>query len=254
MLRAERQKRIVELVNERGIVTLKELMKEVDISKATAHRDINELEQENLIVKTRGGAQSLSTLPKYEPAFSIKAQTNAAEKQRIAGEAVKYVFPGAHVFLDSGTTTFEVARLLAGFSDLTIVTNDIRIAYEMNNHSKNALILIGGIIRDGFCSSYGYYAENMLKNIKIDITFLSVDAIDLEQGVMSYTMDDVNLKSIGMENAKKSFMLCDHSKFTTQALFTVGLMDQITTIISGNELDPEIVEKIREKGKEMILV
>ena len=121
-------------------------------------------------------------------------------------------------------------------------------------NSTNTLIFIGGIIRKGYCSSYGYYAESMLKNISVDKIFLSVDAIDADLGITSYTMDDVNLKIIGMNNAKEVYLLCDHSKFTTHALFTVGLLDKISTIICGKELDDSIAQKFRDAGKKIILV
>lgn len=254
MLRAERQKRLVEIINQKGIATVEELMEEVNISKATVRRDINDMAEENLIAKVRGGAKSILPSSPYEPSFTIKSQINADEKKRIAAEAVKHILPDDRIILDSGTTVFEVSKLLNTFSNLTVVTNDIHIAAELNTNSTNNLIFIGGSIRKGFCSSYGYFAEYMLKNVSVDKIFLSVDAIDADLGIMSYTTDDVNLKSIGMENAKETYLLCDHSKFTTQALFTVGLLDKITTIITGTELDPAIADKFRMAGKQIILV
>lgn len=254
MLRAERQNRIVDIINQKGIATIEDLMKEVNISKATARRDINELDSEKLIIKIRGGAKSIINSAPYEPSLTAKSLINADEKKRIALEAIKHICPEDHVILDSGTTVLEVAKLLNTFSNLTVVTNDIHIAAEVNTNSANNLIFIGGIIRKGFCSSYGYYAESMLKDLSVDKIFLSVDAIDADLGIMSYTMDDVNLKSIGMKNAKEVYLLCDHSKFCTHALFTVGLMDKITTIICGKELDPVIVDKFQKSGKEIILV
>ena len=244
MLRAERQNQIVDIVNQKGIVTIEDLMKQVQISKATARRDINSLSEEKRIIKIRGGAQSVIASAPYEPSLLARSQVNADEKKRIAEEAVRHIFPEDRIILDSGTTVLEVAKLLSTFSSLTIVTNDIHIAGEVNTNTANNLIFIGGIIRKGFCSSYGFYAESMLKSLSVD-----KDAIDPDLGIMSYTMDDVNLKSIGMSNAKEVFLLCDHSKFCAQALFSVGMMDKITTIISGKELDASIAEKLRNNGK-----
>ena len=253
MLRTERQNQIVDLINKKGIATIEELMAEVAASKATIRRDVNDLADENRIIKVRGGAQAVNALPN-EPSFNAKSLINAEEKQRIAREAVKHILPNDHIILDSGTTVLELAKCLHPFSDLTIVTNDIHIAGDINTNSTNTLIFIGGIIRKGYCSSYGYYAESMLKNISVDKIFLSVDAIDADLGITSYTMDDVNLKIIGMNNAKEVYLLCDHSKFTTHALFTVGLLDIISTIICGKELDDSIAQKFRDAGKKIILV
>lgn len=254
MLRAERQKRLVEIINEKGIVTIEELVEKANSSIATIRRDINDMDQNHLIEKIRGGARAITPSSPYEPSFSAKSQINADEKKRIAAEALKHISSGERIILDSGTTTFEVARLLSAFHDLTIVTNDIRIAAEINTNSDNNLIFVGGTVRKGFCSTYGFFAENMLKNITVDKIFLSVDAIDARYGIMSYTMDDVGLKDIGMRNAKESYLLCDHSKFSSHALFTVGMMDNVTTIISGAELDSSIAEEFEQIQKQLILV
>lgn len=254
MLRAERQKKLMDLVTEKGIVTVEELVEEVGGSVATIRRDINDMAQENLIEKIRGGAKAITITSPYEPSFHAKTLINAEEKKRIAAEAVRHVLPGERIILDSGTTILELAKLLGSFHDLTVVTNDIRIAAEINANTSNDLISVGGIVRKGFCSTYGYFAETMLKNITVDKIFLSVDAIDAERGIMSYTMDDVNLKDIGMTNAKEVYLLCDHSKFSSHALFTVGMLDKITTIICGKELDPAIVEKFQLIEKQLILV
>ncbi|MDO4345064.1 MAG: DeoR/GlpR family DNA-binding transcription regulator [Eubacteriales bacterium] len=254
MLRAERQQKLINLINEKGIATIEELVEGVNSSIATVRRDINDMAQDRLIEKVRGGAKSIASSSPYEPSFTAKSLINADEKKRIAAEAVKHISPGDRIILDSGTTTLELAKLLGIFHDLTVVTNDIRIAAEINTSTSNDLISIGGIVRKDFCSTYGYFAETMLKNITVDKIFLSVDAIDAERGIMSYTMDDVSLKDIGMTNAKEVYLLCDHSKFSSQALFAVGMIDRISTIICGRELEASTVEKFQQIEKKLVLV
>ena len=147
MLRAERQNQIIDIVNQKGIVTIEDLMEQVHISKATARRDINSLAEEKRIVKIRGGAQSIIASAPYEPSLLVRSQVNADEKKRIAEEALRYIGPEDRIILDSGTTVLEVAKLLNAFSSLTIVTNDIHIAGEVNTNTANHLIFIGEIGR-----------------------------------------------------------------------------------------------------------
>ena len=130
----------------------------------------------------------------------------------------------------------------------------MRIALEINTKSTNKLAFIGGLIRDSYCSSYGYYAENMLKEISADKLFLSVDALDPVYGIMSYIMDDVNLKIIGMEKAAETYMLCDHSKMKSKSLFSVGKLDKISLLISGTELSDEIAEQFIQNGIPVVRV
>ncbi|MBQ6427644.1 MAG: DeoR/GlpR transcriptional regulator, partial [Oscillospiraceae bacterium] len=102
--------------------------------------------------------------------------------------------------------------------------------------------------------SYGYHAEAMLRGISANKIFLSVDAIDPEHGIMNYIMEDINLKTIGMDNAAETFLLCDHSKFETQALFSVGMLDKITRAITGWELPGETREAFVEAGVDLICI
>lgn len=255
MLRDERHRLIVDFVNEKGIVALEEVMDSVHISKATARRDINDLAAQNLLIKIRGGAKSCNEdAPIVEPSFVAKSLVNAEEKQRIAAAALDLVSDGDKIMLDSGTTVLELAKLLHKKQRLTVVTNDIRIASEINDIPDLSLLLIGGMIRKGFCSSYGFFAESMLSDLTVDKLFFSVDAIDSEMGLMSYTMDDLNIKRIGMANSLNRILLCDHSKFTSRALFSVANLDNINTIIVGKELDEAIAHKLTLMGKSLILV
>jgi len=88
----------------------------------------------------------------------------------------------------------ELAKLITDDEPLTVVSNDIQIASEIAAYPDISLLLVGGMIRKGFCSSYGLFAEQMLRDITVNKIFLSVDAIDSDFGIMSYTMDDVNVK------------------------------------------------------------
>ena len=201
-------------------------------------------------MKVRGGAQALNNVDVtiHEPSFTAKSQVNLEEKQRIAAAALNHIQDGDRLILDSGTTVLELARLLRDRSRLTVVTNDIRIASELSEQPEVSLLLVGGMIRRGYCSSYGFFAEEMLSNITVNKLFFSVDAIDPDLGLMSYTMDDLNLKKIGMSNALERILLCDHSKFSTRALFSVCDLSMIDTIIAGRELNPATAQKLTQMG------
>lgn len=251
MLRAQRHKLILDLVNRKGFVTMDDLLSEVGISPATAHRDISYLAENNQLIKLRGGAKAIvnSSTTRVEPSFSKKQMVNFAEKQRIAVAAKQHINPGDKIMLDSGTTVLELAKLIEDSDQITVVTNDICIASEIAAQTNINLLLIGGMIRKGFYSSYGFFAEHMMRDINVNRIFLSVDAIDSDFGIMSYTMDDVNVKKIGMLNAKETILLCDHSKFTTPALFSIDSLDRVDIIIVGKEIDPLILQRLRQLGK-----
>lgn len=256
MLRAERHQSILDLVAQKGIVAIEDLMEETGCSKATARRDINELAEQSLLEKIRGGAKALVDikLPGHEPSFIAKSLVNMEEKQRIAAAAKRHIRSGSRIFLDSGTTVLELAKLLVDESDLTVVTNDIRIGTELTHNQKATVLLVGGMIRKGFSSSYGYYAEQMLSELSVNQMFFSVDAVDSDFNITSYTMDDINVKKIGLAQASERILLCDHSKFSICALFNICTIANIDTIIVSKELDPAIIQRLRQFGKDVEVV
>ena len=250
MYKTERLSKVLGFINKKRIVATQDLVSEFNVSIATAYRDIDFLAKNRQIEKMLGGARAINPEEKgNEPTFAAKKLVNQAEKQRIAVAAKKYIEPGDKIMLDSGTTVLELARLLNNDDHVTVVTNDIRIASELTNHPEITLLLIGGMVRKGYCSSYGFFAEEMMKDITFDKIFLSVDAIDSDFGIMSYTMDDVNIKKIGMKNSKMTILLCDHSKFTTRALFSIDSLEDVDVIIVGEELDPVISKRLQQLGK-----
>ena len=257
MFRAEREKIILDLVNSKGIVSLEELMEATGVSKATAHRYINELDEMKQLEKIRGGVRAISTkyvsAPVDEPPTNTKNLMNREEKQRIARAALNLLQPGEQVILDSGTTVLELAKLINRNFEATVITNDARIAMELGAHKKIEMLLIGGMIRTGYYSSYGYFAESMLNSIAADKLFFSADAISPDFEIMNYNMNEVNMKKICVSKARERILLCDHSKFAARALVAVETIDSVDTVIVGRELDESIQNQLRQLGKRLIL-
>lgn len=228
-------------------------MRQLNISKATARRDIEELAGQGLVKKTRGGAISVSHVSS-EPSFISKKQSNADEKARIARAAKEHIAPSEKIILDSGTTVLELSKIIGDIPDLTVVTNDLYIANEVSMFSNVTLLIVGGVVRQGFNSTYGYFAERMLGSISVGKTFLSIDAVDIDQGLLSYITEDTNIKKLYIQSGKEVILLCDHSKFESSAFINISQLDCIDRIIVGKELDPAYVERLEGLGITVELV
>ncbi len=254
MLSVQRLNQIVDLVNQNGVVTIDFLVDKLGVSEATVRRDLLGLDASGNLQKIRGGAISIQTTPSTEPSLNAKKHLHYDEKQRIARAAVKYINHGEKICLDSGTTTLELAKLCKDSPALTAVTNDFIIANELNANKNIETLFVGGMVRRDFYSTYGLFAEQMLSEISVTKTFLSADAVDAEQGIMSYAMDDVSVKKMMIKIAKEVFLLCDHSKFDSRALINISRLENIHTIIVGKELSGDILEKLKQNGKNVELV
>ena len=100
-----------------GRVEVEDAADELRVSAATIRRDFDQLAQQQMITRTRGGAVANGVsydLPlRYKTAPSTRPRSSAS-----ATAAAALVTPGMVVGLNGGTTTTEVARALAVRPDL----------------------------------------------------------------------------------------------------------------------------------------
>ncbi|MPN41381.1 Glucitol operon repressor [bioreactor metagenome] len=170
---------------------------------------------------------------------------------------MEFIKSGDTIILDCGTTIFELSKKIAQQStieDLMIATNDLRAAIELADQPNVSLIVIGGSVRKKNYSLVGFFGENVLKQIHADVSFLSVDAIDLEHGFASFCTEEMGIKRTMLHAAREVVVLADHTKFDTIAFVKISNLTDVDCIITGSELEDHIVKKIRAMGIKLILV
>ena len=257
MLSLDRMQQIVAFVDQKEFVTIKELADKVGISQATIRRDIAKLDEDGQVKKVQGGVVSVRRNRSQEPALRTKKVSNTEEKERIAEAALRYIKNGEHVIFDSGTTLLTLAKKLKelnDLADLTVITYDMLIAFELAQRSNIDLLLAGGILRKNFYSFYGYFTENMFSEMHVNKAFFSCDALDLAQGIMSYSIDDISVKRSIIDSADEIILLCDHSKLDIKIFINICALNAIDRIIIGHEADPATLAKLRESGIEVEVV
>ncbi len=121
---------VLEKIELEGKVEIDSLSNELNVSPMTIRRDLDQLEEEDRVIRVHGGAVAARTLIPGTP-FLTKEGRHTEEKRQIAKKALSLVRDGQIILLDSGTTTLEIARLLKVKQDLTVITNDIKIAAEL---------------------------------------------------------------------------------------------------------------------------
>jgi DeoR/GlpR family transcriptional regulator of sugar metabolism len=248
MLPEERQKRLLNFINERGFVTINNLVEMIDVSKPTIMRDLSKLEKQNMIIRTHGGATSVHAGTKYEPTHSMKEGQAVNKKKKIAMVAKSFIKPGETILLDSGSTTLMLAQQILSMRNLTVITNDLKIAICLSENEEIDLVVLGGQKRKGVFSLIGSIPESLLMNLCVDKAFLGVDAIDLERGISNSNLDEVNLKRLMLANSKEKILLVDSSKFNHIAFAKIGDIDLVDHIITDDELeDGKTISGIKDK-------
>lgn len=237
MLPKERRRWIEKQLVTQGKVDIEELSQQLNVSAMTIRRDLALLEREGKIVRTHGGAIHPKSLIQETP-YSTKKEKNIEQKKAIARKAVELIPEGANVILDSGTTTIEVARLIKDREDLTVITNDIKIAAELME-SKLKVIVTGGELQNQVGTLYGWPTQELLKNIHADIFFLGIHAVDIASGVTSPTFEKSLIKKLMMQAAESTWLLADSSKFNQKAFSLVCQLSELEGIITDTGLSQE---------------
>lgn len=253
LLPAVRQMRVLREVEERGSVQVRDLIDYFAVSGATIRRDLDCLADRDLVQRTHGGAIARRTSTSFETIYEEKREAFTAEKRRIAAAAELFVLDGETVILDSGSTTFEVARLLAHRKNLTVITNDLFIAGQIAFDPSISLVVSGGTLRDGFNTLVGPLTEAFFRNIRVDRTILSADAVEPVFGVSNATFAESAIKQLMVEAAGHVTLVADSSKFGKHALAGVCALDKIDVVITDSALSDTNRKAIDQAPPELVI-
>ncbi|WEG11822.1 DeoR/GlpR family DNA-binding transcription regulator [Pullulanibacillus sp. KACC 23026] len=230
MLVAERHRKIVELVNERKSVRVSELSQLFSVTEETIRRDLEKLEQEQLLARSHGGAVSIQE-DERERSYVEREILNAEEKQAIAVEAVKLIQPGDKIVLDASTTAWYMAKVLPN-QPLTVVTNSIQVALELSQKDQISVISTGGILSVPSLSYIGPLANRSLKMYHVHKAFISCKGIDLVGGITDSNESQALFRQEILTVSDKTILLVDSSKFSIKTfvqICSVGEVDEIVT-------------------------
>lgn len=247
---AQRQARLLDHLRSEGFSDAQSLTDAFGVSIATIRRDLTELEARGLLKRMHGGAAIINqtTLDYMTPVRQLR---NAKEKARIGEAAAELVVEGDAVLIDSGTTTLQVAKQLAGRPSLTFITNGTDILVELAAAGAQNLHSIGGEYIDVNRSLGGPMAAEMVRRFSVDKAILSVTAVDLDRGVISNSTPQISTVQQAMiEVARTVIVVADNSKFDRNALSVIAplsAVDYVVTDYASKTHVGRLSEAIRRK-------
>lgn len=248
MLAAERREKITEFLYRYGSVQVEELAQELGVSTMTIRRDLLKLQEDGKIERCHGGA-----VAKQEVTYMDKQTSHCEEKAAIAEKCAEYVVSGNTVFLDAGTTTYEIARKIMDIPDILVVTNDLEIAQLLKN-SLVELFVCGGHVQKATGSMFGHYATEMLKDFKFDVGFFGAASINDEFEVMTPTVDKMWLKRETPKQCRNAYLAVDGSKFDRQAMAKINCLGDYTGVITEKKFSKDEQVYLNGMGAEIIEV
>jgi len=249
----ERKDQILDLITRKGRIAVDELIEKFKVSGATIRRDLEFLEHQGLITRAHGGAMSKSRVS-LEPDFLEEKGKFLEEKKRIGQEAAKLIEEGEVIFLEASTTVLELARNLKDKRNLTVVTNSLDIACELEESRGIDLILIGGNLKRRTHALIGPLTETTLSQMRLDKAFVGISALDISYGITMATMEEAKTRKDIVKTSNKLIVLCDHSKFGKQNFAYVGPLELIDILITDKGIPDEMRKEIERRGVEVRMV
>ena len=238
------------MVRIRGFASLPGLAEELQVSESTIRRDLDYLEEAGSAKRTHGGVFYAGPSPKL-PHFDERQPAEWDKKKLIAAEAVKLIEDGDTVLLDGGSTTYEVARLLVG-RRLQVVTNSLPVANLFASNANHDLVIVGGLVYPRTGVSLGPYANEMLEQLSVRRTILSVSGIN-DRGFFNNNLLLVETERAMMHAADEVIVVVDSTKFGRQSLALLCTLKEIQHLVVDDELSEEWRRKVADANVQLHL-
>ena len=250
---ADRQRRIFELVRERGFVRTAELSEAFGVSTVTIRQDVEELQGRGRLRKTHGGAAALPT-GAVDSAFALRLSEHLAEKTRIGAAAADLVQPGETILIDAGTTTLQVARHLKEGCDLTVVTTALNVALEAGSKPGVQVILCGGQVNPRTLAVTGHQVEHVLAEVHADRLFLATYGVNKRRGLFERNLPEAQTKRGLIRAAREIILVCDSGKFGATAPVVTAPLETIDRVITDAGISRDFARVLRRRGIAVTIV
>lgn len=254
---------ILDALAETGAVSVADVASQLGVSEMTVRRDLTELEKEGRLARTHGGAISTeltvavepniaaTALRINEPTFQTRLAKNALPKRLIAEAAANIAAGSRAVALDVGTTTFLLARMLAGQQHVKFFTNSVRNATQLGEGLAEVYIP-GGRMRNDELSISNATAIAYFESLWFDIAFVGVSGLTPE-GIYDYSFDDTEMKRVYLKRSTKSVVLCDASKFDCMSLVHIAPLSQFDMLITNAAPPPTLAAALQAAKVEVLV-
>lgn len=245
MLKAERQRLILDLLQEQDYMTVNDIATTLNVSSMTIRRDVNELDSNNKLVRLYGGAQKLDKKEK-EDSTEEKITKNKFEKEFIGTIMNQLINDGDVVYLGAGTTIlFALPKIKK--KELFIITNSLLAFNFLISKTDYKVLLTGGDYCKNTEEFVGEVAEKAFDNLNIDIAFAATNGI-YNNNITTSNSQEGGLQKKAFSHSKKKIVVADHTKFNVSDVYTYYHVEDLDYIITDNNISSKVFEHYNEIG------
>jgi DeoR family glycerol-3-phosphate regulon repressor len=240
-----RQQSILDLVRERGYLSIEELAQQFAVTPQTIRRDINQLAEQNLLRRDHGGAAWDSSIE--NTAYNTRADQMRDEKQRIAEAIAAHIPDNASLFINIGTTTEAIARSLLGHQNLKVITNNLHVASILAGKDDFEVLIAGGTVR-GDGGVVGQAAVDFIEQFRVDFAVVGISGIDEDGSLLDFDYQEVRVSRAIIDNARQVFLAADSSKFGRNAVVRLGPISLVSRVFTDSP-PPAAVARLMQQHK-----
>lgn len=249
----ERRQEILRQIAQQERVSVAGLSQRLGVSEVTIRADLQALAERKLIIRTHGGAIPADG-GMYEFALAMRRQRQVQEKSRIGEIGAAMVFDGDAIFLDSSSTALTIVRHLKSRRQLTIITNSLAVAQEMQDIPRITVVMPGGTLQNDTASLIGIDGLEMLRKFNIQKGFFGAHGLNLPEGLTDVSADEAEVKRHLVTMCRQTIAVLDATKWGRVGLASFAQLEEIDTIITDAHAPTDLMDQVRTAGIEVVVV
>jgi len=244
----DREKYIIHLLELNSRMSISELCHIFNVAPSTMRRQLADMEERGLLIRTHGGAISVDH-DRDQP-VEVKSDINKFYKEEIARVARTCVSDGDTLAIGGGTTTMEFARLLHDLKGSIVFTDSIMAANELMNNKNIEVRICSGIVKSRSGCVVGPNTEHFFDSVHVDKAFVGADTVSVDGEAFVTNILVSQVESRMLECADRVFLLCDYSKLGKNDIFLLRRLtaERGDVLITDSYADVRFVGDLRRRG------
>ena len=229
-----RQKQIMGMVHGQGFISIEDLAQHFQVTPQTIRRDINRLSEFGFLRRHHGGAGMPTSVENY--AYTARKVLYLKEKARIARLLAAHIPDKASLFINIGTTTEEIAKvLLENKKGLRVITNNLNVAGILGINEDFEIFVAGGVVRSKDRGLTGHATIDFIQQFKVDFGIIGISGIDYDGTLLDFDYREVRVAQAIIANSRKVFLAADHSKFGRNAMVRLAHLSDINALFTDKQ-------------------
>ncbi len=248
MLKEERYDKILSILDKEKYISAHKLSEMLFVSLPTIRRDLTELDRRNQIIRSHGGAKAIEPEHIVTP-LNFRKTVNSLQKRTLCQAAANLVSDNEIIFIDSSTTTLQMADFLGEKKNITVITNGISLATLLVQKDIKTYCT-GGEIFQNSLAHFGSFAEDFIRRFNIDTMFFSCHGVNNSGMLTDPSLPETQVRKAAINQSKKTVFLCDESKFSLSTPYNLISIKEVDYVIT----DSPIVRDFLDIENKIIIV